>query len=76
MPATLNSPLLRRNFSSPSNTMKGKQALPQAQDPSSTVPLIQNDVSQGGLGGDAANKNESKLLYDAYSYVFNSVSCI
>lgn len=72
MPATLNSPLLRRNFSSPGNTMKGK-ALHQAQDPPLTASSIQNDTSQGVLGGDVVNKNESKLLYCTYSNILNNV---
>lgn len=62
MPATLNSPLLRRNFSSPGDKMKADPDLPQACDPSINIPLLQGDAAGQNVGNtmDEANKNESK----------------
>jgi hypothetical protein len=63
MPATLNSPLLRRNFSSPGDKMKASKelTLPQAYDPSLNTPVLQDTSVQDDQNtSDEANKNESK----------------
>lgn len=55
--ATLHSPLLRRNFSSPGDKMKRgeRMALPQSYDPS-----LDNDDEDRKNTTDEASKNESK----------------
>lgn len=74
-PATLNSPLLRRHFSSPGDKLKSQHTtLPLSYDP---VPLVQDDVTQQ-CNKDAmeeASKNESFLYYVIYAFV-NSIMCL
>lgn len=68
MPATLNSPFLRRNFSSPGDKMKADHlTLPQSYDPTLSMPQLQ-DVAQEGFDNstEEASKNESKLLAFAF----------
>jgi hypothetical protein len=63
MPATLHSPLLRRNFSSPGDKMKASNelTLPQAFDPSLNVPKLQDTFVQVDENTiEEASKSESK----------------
>eukprot|EP00804_Cyclotella_cryptica_P023747 CCRYP_011133-RA/>CCRYP_011133-RA protein AED:0.19 eAED:0.19 QI:245/0.75/0.77/1/0.75/0.77/9/246/723 len=83
MPATLNSPLLRRNFSSPGDKLKSEKhsTLPQSYDPSLCTPLVREKSPDHRNGNgvenskEETNKNESFLYYVIYAFV-NSIMCL
>eukprot|EP00804_Cyclotella_cryptica_P022107 CCRYP_011586-RE/>CCRYP_011586-RE protein AED:0.10 eAED:0.10 QI:247/1/1/1/0.41/0.53/13/246/985 len=83
MPATLNSPLLRRNFSSPGDKLKSEKhsTLPQSYDPSLCTPMVREKSPDHRNGNgvenskEETNKNESFLYYVIYAFV-NSIMCL
>ncbi|KAL7522385.1 hypothetical protein ACHAWX_007050 [Stephanocyclus meneghinianus] len=83
MPSTLNSPLLRRNMSSPGEKLKLEKhsTMPKSYDSSLSTPLVHMHApdTRHGNGIDNSteetNKTESFLYYVIYAFV-NSIMCL